>query len=237
MLYIGADRNRQLKLFPLPPDRYGTFFPYSTRSFAYQASKELGGCGYNFETRGTTLGDEPVFEDWCGEPGQEDEYGNPPRSRKCHMLSGFTRGEITCALWGIVSGLCQTDMEKKFLHWYLNLVKDRTFPMLIPQARIGIAERRRPDFVLFVPLQSLKYEWYAVELDGAHTGSDEQRDMDLSLNGYKVLSFRPEGPRGYYAEVQTLLEKIQMEMDQADQDGDSVAVERPVRSHESTIPF
>ena len=39
----------------------------------------------------------------------------------------------------------------KVLHQYLVYAKHQ-FPMLLPQPRIGIAERRRPDFVAFVPL-------------------------------------------------------------------------------------
>ena len=88
---------------------------------------------------------EPIFSDQCVEPerGWQDNEGEP-----CHMVAGFTIGQASCGLWERVKQLCQTEPERRFLQSYLGLAKDRQFPMLIPQARIGIAERRRPDFVL-----------------------------------------------------------------------------------------
>jgi hypothetical protein len=231
MLYIGHDKNRQMEVFPMPPDSPPPgCFPYSTRSFVHQAAQELGACSYRCGPRGETLGDEPLFMDRCGD---ENEFGYP---RKCHILSGWSRGETTCELWNLISTLTQTDHEKRFLHQYLGLVKGRNFPMLVPQARIGIAERRRPDFVLYAPLQYFKYRWYAIELDGAHFGNDDDRNLELTTQGYEVLSFRP-GARGYYAEVQRLLEKVQMDMTEADRDREAVAIEREVRSSEPAIPF
>jgi hypothetical protein len=153
------------------------------------------------------------------------------------MLSGWSRAEDTCELWNLISNLCQTESEKRFLHEYLGLVKGRNFPMLIPQARVGIAGRRRPDFVLYAPIQYFRYKWYAVELDGAHTGSDDDRNLDLMGHGYEVFSCRPPDAGGYYKEVQRLLERVEMDMTEADRDPNSVAIEREVRSSESTIPF
>lgn len=108
--------------------------------------------------------------------------------------------------------------------------------MLIPQARIGIAERRRPDFVTFVPIQCLKYRWYAIELDGNHTGSDEERNADLASEGYDVLSFRP-GTRGYFDEVQRLVEKILADMKEAENNTEAAAIQLRVRHTEPTPPF
>jgi len=120
----------------------------------------------------------------------------------------------------------------------MGLVKGRNFPMLIPQATIGIAERRRPDLVLYARLQSFKYKWYAIELDGAHVGNNDDRDLELTTRGYEVLSFSPGSGVGYYAEVQRLLEKIQMDMTEADCDPAAVAIERKVRSSKpADIPF
>jgi hypothetical protein len=236
MLYIGYDKNRQLQLFPTPPDNPSQdCFPYSTRSFVHQAAQELGGCSYDCSPRGETLG-EPVFTDMCGNRGDENEGGYQLRDRKCHILSGWSRAQTTCELWNLISTLCQTDYEKRFLHQYMGLVKGRNFPMLIPQARIGIAERRRPDFVLYAPIQYFKYRWYAIELDGAHVGSDDDRNLELTSQGYEVLSFRP-GAGGYYAEVQSLLEKVQMDMTEAERDRDAVAIVREVRSSEPSLRF
>jgi hypothetical protein len=109
-----------------------------------------------------------------------------------------------------------------------------------PQARIGIAERRRPDFVLFAPKQALKYQWYAIELDGSHTESDDERNLELEWSGYRVLSYRPNfqpGGKGYYQEVQRLLEKIHTDMTEVDRDPNTVAVDRDVRSYEPALPF
>ncbi|HZC35134.1 MAG TPA: DUF559 domain-containing protein [Chthoniobacterales bacterium] len=67
--------------------------------------------------------------------------------------------------------------------------------MLLPQTWIGIAERRRPDFVAFVPLQHWNYKWIAIQLDGAHSEDNEQadqkRDAYLIEQGYEVQSIRP----------------------------------------------
>src|SRR5439155_6424800 len=158
LLYIGHDKHRQVELYPSPPGSHAPdgMFPYSTRSFIYQVARQLGGCAYGCSPRGDSMG-EPVFKDWCAEP-VEGYWGD---GWACHILAGWTKGQQTCLLWEEVATLCQTETERKFLYQYMGLVKSRNFPMLIPQARIGIAERRRPDFVLFVPLQHLKYRRYA----------------------------------------------------------------------------
>jgi len=159
------------------------------------------------------------------------------------MVGGWTKGKATCPLWEEVSKLCQTEIECKFLHWYLGLVKDRQFPMLIPQARIGIAERRRPDFVLFVPLQYWKYKWYAIQLDKAHgegtAKSDELRDTEISIHGYEVIRLKPED-QGYLEEVKRLVEMIELEMGEAESNPWGVAVLAPTvlrEEAEDQVPF
>lgn len=232
VLYIGAEKNKQVRICPVPPDNHSfQFFPCSTRSFVYQISHELGGCEYSSEQQGHTMG-QPVFTDMCKDPMEDFALYT-----RCHMLSGWTRGETVCGLWNAVASLCQNDTERNFLHQYLSLVKDRIFPMLIPQVRIGITERRRPDFVIFIPEQSLKYEWYAIELDGGHTGSDDERNKYLESNGYHVESYRP-GAKGYLEEVRRLLEWIEYITGHAEEEGgpSNIAVERAVRSYESA-PF
>jgi hypothetical protein len=233
--YIGTDRDRQMRVFPVPPDDHSQpYFPYSTRSFVYQASREFGGCAFNSHKHGDTMTGEPVFTDSCRDP--MDDFGES--TTKCHILSGWTRGRNTCDLWGSIAALCQTDAERNFLHQYLRFVKGRVFPMLIPQVRIGIGERRRSDFMLFAPLQSLKYERYVIELDGTHTGSDEERNRELERWGYTVHSLRP-GARGYFEEVQRLVEFIEYDMDHVEEEDGAfdVAVVRKVRSYESALPF
>ncbi|MBI3807908.1 MAG: hypothetical protein HY281_10425 [Nitrospirae bacterium] len=169
--------------------------------------------------------DDTVFSDYCLEPDVL-YYSDTPRPR-CHMFAGWSMGEESCPLWEKLSNLCQTDAEKKFLHWYFGFARDRTFPALLPQARIGIAERRRPDFALFVPLSYWKYKWYAIQLDGAHRGLQEQdalRDTEISIHGYEVVSLRPES-KGYYDEVKKLVERIEFDMEQANSDRWQVAIE------------
>lgn len=241
-LFIGHERNRQVKIYPFPPDQASEDWalPYSTRSFVFQASRQLGGCIYFCEAAGSVMG-EPIYMDECAEPesvpsfsGEEWKLAGPPQS--CDMLSGWTKGSDNCFLWKEIEKLCQSETEKKFLHMYLSLAKDRNFPMLIPQARIGIAERRRPDFVLFVPLQYFKYKWYAIELDGAHpveSEADLMRNMELEAQGYTVLSFRPSN-KGYYEEVQKLLERIEVEMDEAERDLSTVVIDLTVT--DVTVP-
>ena len=108
--------------------------------------------------------------------------------------------------------------------------------MLLPQVRVGIAERRRPDFLLFVPLQYLRYKRYAVELDGAHTSgqkdADQLRDAELASEGYEVLSLRPT-ELGYFAEVQKLVERIAKDMSEAERSPWDIATEVEM---EQTVP-
>src|SRR5262249_50438836 len=125
-LYIGHDRLNQMKVYPVPPDTPRWAQPYSIRSFVAQASKRFAGCTYSTRMNGFVM-DEPVFTDRCAD--FEDAFGV---EGPCHLLAGFSIGQPTCKLWESISGLCQTDIEKKFLFWFLGLAKDRQFPMLIP---------------------------------------------------------------------------------------------------------
>jgi hypothetical protein len=122
--------------------------------------------------RGEVYG-ENVYYDQCHD-SQDESFD--PVDRDCHVLAGWSAGQPTCLLFDAVASLCQTDVERKFLSTYLRYVKDRDFPMLIPQVRIGIAERRRVDFVLYVPLQYWRFKWLAVELDGAHPQEKASED-------------------------------------------------------------
>jgi hypothetical protein len=239
-LYIGHDRHNQMKVHAVPPEAFiedaGWAQPYSIRSFVDQASKRLGGCAYSTRLTGQVLG-ESVFSDSCGHPETEEVSS-------CHLVAGFTMGQPTCALWKQIAALCQTDAERRFLYQYLGLVKDRQFPMLIPQARIGIAERRRPDFVAFVPLQYFRYKYYAVQLDAAHPEerdeADRLRDDEIALHGYEVLSLRPEG-QGYLEEVKRLVEQIERDMKTVEDDFWKVALDVKVVRAENTkdddVPF
>src|SRR5689334_20415320 len=66
-IYIGPDRSKLLKLYPVPPDAKIEIPPYSVRSFVYQTSRELGGCYYEVRERGHVYGD-AVFYDLCSDP-------------------------------------------------------------------------------------------------------------------------------------------------------------------------
>ena len=194
--------------------------PYSIRSFVLQASEYFRGtCVYTTAKRGGVM-NEPVFDDTCFHspeiPDGADvrEYQHP-----CHLVSGFTLGEGTCPLWENVLGLCSTSDERWFLRAYLNLVKDRQFPMLIPQVPIGIAERHRPDFVAYVPIQRWLYRWFAIELDGGHQGSttaarDEKRDLELSGSGYEVITVKRHDGKSIY-DLKNLLETFERHMNRA----------------------
>ena len=155
-LYVGHDRHKRLRLHPTPPELSDATWaqPYSIRSFIYQASRELGGCHYNCRLRGVVM-DEAVFSDRCCPTEQADNVW--AEHSECHIAGGWTNGQATCPLWSRIATLCQTDSERRFLHMYLKLVKHRQFPMILPQPAIGIADRRRPDFVAFVPLQYWHY--------------------------------------------------------------------------------
>lgn len=241
-LYIGADNAHLLKVFPVPPEEANANWalPYSVRSFIHQASRSLGGCTYSCKERGSVY-DEPVFADTCWNPRTEDDFHSPDWN--CHILGGWAAGQASCPLWETLGPLSQTDVERKFLHIYLRYVKDRQFPMLLPQVRVGIAERRRADFIAFVPLQFWKFKWVAIELDGAHPESkfpdDQARDKYYEEHKYEVLSLRP-GAKGYFEEVRSLVEKFEIWMNLAETDASDLAVEARVLSTESPaddIPF
>jgi hypothetical protein len=114
--------------------------------------------------------------------------------------------------------------------------------MLIPQVRVGIAERRRPDFVAFVPLQYWRFKWLAIELDHAHgeehQQSDSVRHKYLEEHNYEVVSLRPNA-KGYLEEVKSLVEKFEIWMNLADTDAWEVAVQVEVSHTEESVepPF
>jgi hypothetical protein len=240
-LFIGADKVARLKVYATPPENSDARWaqPYSIRSFVAQASNRLGGCSFSCSARGAVM-DEPVFWDRCLIWPSEDA----PRADEtdCHIVSGWSTGQTTCPLWERIAALCQTDHERRFLHHFVRYAKDRQFPMLIPQPRIGIAERRRPDFVAFVPLQHWRYRWVAVELDGAHgeehKDRDSSRDAELLANGYEVFSVRP-AENGYLEEVRRLVERFEEWMALADENHWQVAFDAKVLSFTDpdALPF
>ena len=149
------------------------------------------------------------------------------------MVMGWNTGTTDCAVWSAVAKLCQTDVERKFLHQYMRYARDRQFPMLIPQAWLGIADRRRPDFLMFVPLQHWNYKWLAIQLDGAHPAenaqSDADRDAEIQGHGYEVVSLRPR-EKGHLEEVRRLVERVSDEMQLADADAEKIAIDVKVAS-------
>ncbi len=96
-------------------------------------------------------------------------------------------------------------------------------------------------------MQYLHYRRYAIELDGTHApdkaGSDETRDMDLAAENFEVISLRP-NERGYFPEVQKLVEKIAVEMADADKSAGDLATDvenatytQPQKVSDDDIPF
>jgi len=236
LLYCGHEKHKQLEVYAYPPDdlKEPWALPFSVRSFLAQASRQAMGCDYTCSNARNVLG-EPAYRDYC-HSFQPDGDWVDEEAHTCHVISGWTKGEETCELWDKLQRYCQTDPERKFLRQYLSFAKGRNFPMLIPQPRIGIAERRRPDFVVFVPLQYYKYNRYAIELDGGHSDAqstaDKQRDSELAKENYTVLSLRP-SERGYFEEVQKLVERIDSEMSTSDTQEWENAIEIKVLS---TVP-
>src|SRR5262249_38203484 len=121
------------------------------------------------------------------------------------------------------------------------LVKDREFPMLIPQVRLGVSERRRADFAVFVPLQRWKYDCLVVELDRAHpqdrADADRDRALEIVAQGYRVVRGGGQGEKGYYDDVRSLVEQIDAGMKRVVSDPSSVAVDVPVVRTEPAPPF
>ena len=165
---------------------------------------------------------ETVFSDLCYSPKESDERS------ECHVTSGWTNGQDNCPLWKKLTQFCQTGSEIWFLHHYLGLVRDRQFPMLLPQVSIGADESRRPDFVAYVPLQYWKYRWFAIELDTAHTENnaqaDRQRDSYLVEHNYEVRSIRDVS----HSTVQSLIEEFEDLMSRAKEQPEEVAIESEV---------
>ncbi len=245
VLYIGPEKFQRFKVYPIPLGTANEEWaqPYSIRSFVYQASRAFGGCSYQCEKRGVVM-DEIVFTDRCYEQVSDDWYSSePPDSWDCHMVGGWITGQETCPLWEQIAKLCQTDTERKFLHRYLGYVKDRLYPMLIPQTWVGIAERRRPDFVALVPLQYWNYKRVAIQLDGAHSleqaTDDSIRDNDVRSQGYEPINLKP-NEKGYLEEVRRLVEQFENWMTLAQTSPWQVAVETKVTQTikpEDAIPF
>lgn len=244
-LYIGPDTHARFKVYPVPPNESTAEWalPYSIRSFVYQASAKFGECFYRPRQRGTVMG-ESVFSDNCYDSEHGADYDDHALPRECHLVTGWTTGQHSCGLWQRIEALCQTDSERRFLRSYLGFVKDREFPMLVPQAWLGIADRRRPDFVAFVPLQYWKYKWLAVQLDAAHSddlaASDALRDDYVRGQNYEVLSLRPK-ESGYLEEVRRLVERIDEWMALSQTDAWQTAVEAEVQKVEpppdTDMPF
>lgn len=253
-LFIGQDKHRQIEVFPVPPEWPDEmaiselislpYLPYSTRSFVFQMSHQrVGTCLYHAYYRSEVMG-EAVFRDVCVPRDKLPDRDWIPAEEvpeiACRVFSGLTLGPDACSVWNGVLSLCATIAERRFVSDWLAFVRNRSFPMLIPQARIGIAQRRRPDFVLFVPRQHWIYKWYAIELDASHwpeqQPEDETRNAELGLQGYEVLSLRP-GQRGYFEEVRALAEKVELEMRRAESDPLSVAVGVQVARAGAPIPF
>ena len=236
-LYLGPDLHTRFRLYATPPEDENELWalPYSIRSFVAQASRKYGGCYLRTSTRGTVLG-QPVFKDVCGHtPPSDWGYPQDDDDADCNLISGWTTGVTECPLWLSVAKLCQTDYERTFLHYYLGYARDRQFPMLIPQAWLGIADRRRPDFVMFVPRQHWNYQWLAIQLDAGHPPAskeeDEARDIEVRAQGYDVVSLRP-AARGYLEEVRRLVERVDEKMTQAETDAGKVAIDVEVASWE-----
>jgi hypothetical protein len=183
--------------------------------------------------------DELVFSDRCYRSEEIDLADIYSRGQgvdlvedfECHITSGWTGGQTECPLWLHIADLCQNESERRFLHKYLGYVKHRQFPMILPQAWTDIADRRRVDFVAFVPLQYWNYRWFAIQLDASHTAEqaklDAARDAQIAEYNYDVISLRPKNV-GYREEVRRLVEGFESLMAQAEEDAWSVAIDGEV---------
>jgi hypothetical protein len=191
----GADHNNLLEIKQLAPDLYGEDQgPFSTQSFVMQASKHWGACNF--------LGHDYFKGFHCGK--------NTAHSIPCHIFKGFGNGGTKeCLLWSFVEKLCQTDQERWFMTQYMRYVRERVFPMVLPQVRLGgITQELRPDFVL---------------LDGGHTPGarerDEERHLRLQSEGFSVVSYKgrrvdAEGrsPINYIDDIKDLVSRIDRQM-------------------------
>jgi hypothetical protein len=235
-LYLGAENSNVLRVYPVPPEQQDAEWadPYSVRSFVYQAAQHYQQCSYSCDSSGTLYG-QPIFKDTCH--AATDSLGDNPT--RCSIMTGWSSGGPDCGTWHKIKALCQTAPEQRFLQDYIRYVKDRQFPMLLPQARVGIAERRRPDFVIFIPVHFWNFKKLAIQLDGSHVpghADDKARDAHVAEYGYETMSVRPDD-RGYLREVQRLVEHVDILMQLHETDPDDVATETTVRKCTPEIPF
>lgn len=235
-IYLGAENANVLKVYPVPPGHEDDSWadPYSVRSFVWQAAHHYNLCQYQCDSDQSLYG-EPIFRDQCYSP--DAGYGEEPS--RCSILTGWSTGKMECGTWAKVRALCQTSPEQRFLQDYIRYVKDRQFPMLLPQVRVGIAERRRPDFVIFIPVHYWSYKQLAIQLDGSHEHGredDKARDAHVAEYGYETMSVRPD-ERGYLREVQRLVEHIEIIMRMHETDAAEVATETSVRKCTPPPPF
>jgi|LakMenEpi03Aug12_release.lakeMendotaPanAssembly.Ray.scaffolds.fasta_scaffold482767_2 hypothetical protein len=207
----GADHDNLLELQQLAPNLYGEDQgPYSTQSFVMQASQHWGACKF--------LGHDYNKGFHCGK--------NNASSVPCHIFKGFGNGGTKeCLLWAFIEKLCQTDQERWFMTQYMRYVRDRVFPMPLPQVRLGgITQELRPDFLLFIPRSKMNFISVAVELDGGHTAGarerDEERHLKLQSEGFRVVSYRGRrtdtegrGPINYIDDIKDLVSRIDRQMD------------------------
>src|SRR6202011_382789 len=126
------ERSKQLEIYPYPPQHEGSAWalPYSVRTFVHQACGQIGKCSYDWGGSTQVMG-EPVHVDNCILDHSDDTGDGPPE--RCHLLSGWIRGQQTCPMWDGLKSYCQTLTEQRFLWAYLSLAKGRNFPMLLPQ--------------------------------------------------------------------------------------------------------
>jgi hypothetical protein len=101
--------------------------------------------------------------------------------------------------------------------------------MLLPQARVGMGERRRPDFVVFIPVHFWNYRKLAIQLDCGHSpDQDITRNKCMAEHGYETMSLRP-GAVGCLGELRRLVEHIDTAMRLYESDTLAIATETRVR--------
>jgi len=125
----------------------------------------------------------------------------------CHFLAHaklkpeFTACKVIEVLCSSNSehGLCDTRDEAALLRHYIEFTGTDHFPMLIPQPAL-FTGRRRPDFLVLVPITRFQYRFVIVLIDRPGKSDDRVRteNEDYTRHGYVVKRLTVGGQESHF---------------------------------------
>ena len=199
--WYGAKTCHQCNFFYDSPDSYGQsidcgfprpkqLLPYSIRSLIIQLGlKTEFPCklfirSVNIDEYNNIIFDEGCITR-CG--------GSIPELNQCDIISGGgASGKLECPGYlYIKNSIFESPREEMFFQFWLRINAGKETPALLPQAYVDPLQERRPDFTLFIPRESGKFDWHIIELDGPSYHMDiqkeKERDKFLNKQGYDII--------------------------------------------------